>query len=117
MYCISKYLVRFNSLAVCCSWGKSALRHRFYDGLPSCLKDDVNHGEGKPKDLLSMCQKAQNSDAHYWEHIQECSQEGNTNPKTTLSKTPNQSSSNSRNNNRKDSPMESPPVQLFQRKL
>jgi len=96
--CISKYLVWFNSLAVHCSWGKSALRHRFYDSLLSHLKDDVSHGKGKPKDLLGMCWKAQNFDASYWECIQECSREGNTNPKTTLSKTPNQSSSNSRNN-------------------
>ena len=95
---ISEYLVRFNSLAVRCSWGKSALRHRFYDGLPSHLKDDVSHGDGKPKDLLGMHRKAQNSNTHYWECIQECSREGNTNSKTTLSKTPNQSSSNSRNN-------------------
>ena len=95
---ISEYLVRFNSLAVHCSWCESALRHRFYDGLLSCLKDDVSRGDVKPKDLLGMCRKAQNSDAHYWEHIQEHSREGNTNSKTTLYKTPNQSSSNSANN-------------------
>jgi len=95
---ISEYLVQFNSLAVRCSWGESALRHRFYDSLPSRLKDDVSCGDGKPKDLLGMRWKAQNSDACYWEHIQECSQEGNTNSKTTPSKTPNQSSSNSGNN-------------------
>jgi len=95
---ISEYLVRFNSLAVRCSWGESALRHRFYDGLPSHLKDDVSRGEGKPKDLLGMHWKAQNSDTCYWECVQERSQEGNTNPKTTLSKTPNQSSSNSGDN-------------------
>jgi len=68
---ISEYLVRFNSLAVCCSWGESTLRHRFYDSLPSRLKDDVSHGDGKPKDLLGMRRKAQNSDACYWEHVQE----------------------------------------------
>jgi len=45
-----------------------------------------------------MRRKAQNSDARYWERVQECSQEGNTNSKTTLSKTPNQSSSHSGNN-------------------
>jgi len=95
---ISEYLVRFNSLAVRCSWGESALRHRFYDGLPSRLKDDVSRGDGKPKDLLGMRRKAQNSDACYWEHIQEHSREGNTNSKTTPAKTPNQSSSTSRNN-------------------
>jgi len=96
--CISEYLVWFNSLAVRCSWGESPLRHRFYDGLPSHLKDDVSCGDGKPKDLLGMHWKAQNSDAHYWEHVQEHSQEGNTSSKTTPSKTPNQSSSNSANN-------------------
>ncbi|KAF8814493.1 hypothetical protein BYT27DRAFT_7082053, partial [Phlegmacium glaucopus] len=32
--CISKYLVWVNSLAVCCSWGESALRYGFYKGLP-----------------------------------------------------------------------------------
>ena len=45
-----------------------------------------------------MHRKAQNSDARYWERIQEHSREGNTNSKTTLAKTPNQSSSTSRNN-------------------
>jgi len=95
---ISEYLVWFNSLAVRCSWGESALRDRFYDGLLSRLKDDISCGDGKPKDLLGMRWKAQNSDAHYWEHVQERSREGNTNSKTTLAKTPNQSSSTSRNN-------------------
>ena len=71
--CISEYLVWFNSLAVHCSWGESTLRHRFYESLPSHLKDDVSCGEGKFKDLLGMCWKAQNSDARYWEHVQECS--------------------------------------------
>ena len=95
---ISKYLVRFNSLAVRCSWGESALRHRFYDGLSSRLKDDVSRGDGKPKDLLGMHRKAQNSNARYWERVQERSREGNTNSKTTPAKTPNQSSSTSGNN-------------------
>ena len=27
--CISEYLVCFNSLAVCCLWGESALQYRF----------------------------------------------------------------------------------------
>jgi len=52
--CISEYLVWFNSLAVCCSWGESALKDRFYDGLPSCLKDDVSRGDGKPR-TYSVC--------------------------------------------------------------
>jgi len=45
-----------------------------------------------------MRRKAQNSDACYWERVQERSQEGNTNSKTTPAKTPNQSSSTSGNN-------------------
>ena len=95
---ISEYLVRFNSLAVRCSWGESALRHRFYDGLPPRLKDDVSRGEGKPKDLVGMRLKAQNSDARHWERVQERSREGNTNPKPNQSKTSsNPSSSNSGN--------------------
>ena len=32
---LSDYLVQFNSLATQSSWGESALRYRFYDGLPS----------------------------------------------------------------------------------
>ena len=62
--------------------------NNIYDGLLSRLQDDVSRGDGKPKDLLDMHRKAQNSDAHYWECIQERSREGNTNSKTTLAKTP-----------------------------
>jgi hypothetical protein len=39
---ISEYLIHFNSLASRCDWGDSALRHRFYEGLPSRLKDEVS---------------------------------------------------------------------------
>ena len=85
---ISEYLVQFNSLSICCSWGESALRHRFYKGLPPRLKDDVSRGDGKPKDLAGMHRKAQNSDARYWERAQERSREGNSNPRANQSKTP-----------------------------
>jgi Retrotransposon gag protein len=72
---ISDYLVRFNSLAVRCPWGESALRYRFYEGLPSRLKDELSKGEGKPKTLMDIRTKAQNIDARYWERVQERSRE------------------------------------------
>jgi Retrotransposon gag protein len=72
---ISDYLVRFNTLAVRCPWGESALRFRFYEGLPSRLKDELSKGEGKPRTLAGMRQKAQNADARYWERVQERSRE------------------------------------------
>jgi hypothetical protein len=96
---ITEYLVRFNSLAVRCSWGEAALRHRFYEGLPSRLKDDVSRGSGKPKDLGGMRLKAQNADARYWERVQERSREGTSNQKTNNSKTPANPSSSSSGNN------------------
>ena len=84
---ISDYLVRFNSLAVRCSWGESALRYRFYKGLPTRLKDEVCKGDGKLKTLAELRKKAQSIDARYWEHVQERSREQSQRPNTTQ-KTP-----------------------------
>lgn len=101
---ITEYLVRFNSLAVRCSWGDAALRHRFYDGLPPRLKDDLCRGEGKPKDLPGMRLKAQTADARHWERVQERSREGNSTQKPNQSKTsanPSSSASGNTNNNQK----------------
>ena len=56
-------------------WGKPALKHHFYNGLPSRLKDKITKGEGKPRTLSKMRQKARNTDARYWEHVQEQTQE------------------------------------------
>jgi len=72
---ISKYLVQFNSLSSQSQWGKQALKHHFYDGLPSRLKDEITKGEGKPRTLSEMRQKARNADARYWERVQERTQE------------------------------------------
>ena len=68
---ISDYLVHFNSLAVRCPWGDSALRYRFYEGLPTRLKDEICKGEGKPNTLPELKKKAQNINARYWECIKE----------------------------------------------
>ena len=56
--CISEYLVHFNSLAVRCPWGESALRYRFYEGLPARLKDEICRGDGKPNTLSELRKKA-----------------------------------------------------------
>ena len=60
---ISEYLIHFNSLAVRCPWGESALWYRFYEGLPACLKDEICKGDGKPNMLSELQKKAQNIDA------------------------------------------------------
>jgi hypothetical protein len=52
----SDYLVRFSMLALHCSWGKPALRYRFYKGLPSRIKDKLSKGE-KPQTLQVLKQK------------------------------------------------------------
>ena len=64
---IATYIVEFNSLSSLVDWGEGALRHRFYDGLPSRLKDDICRGDGKPSSLAGMRRKAQQCDARYWE--------------------------------------------------
>src|SRR5260370_40764120 len=38
---LSKYLVRFNTLASRVEWGDAALCFQFYDGLPDQLKDQI----------------------------------------------------------------------------
>ena len=78
--CILEYLVHFNSLAVFCLWGESALWYRFYKGLLACLKDEICKGDGKLNTLSELWKKAQNIDARHWEHVQECSWEQNLCP-------------------------------------
>jgi Retrotransposon gag protein len=39
---VSDYLVRFSGLALHCSWGELALTYRFYEGLPSRIKDELS---------------------------------------------------------------------------
>jgi Retrotransposon gag protein len=71
---VSNYLVRFSGLALRCSWGELALRYRFYEGLPSWIKDKLSKSE-KPRTLQVLKQKVQNINARYWERTQECSRE------------------------------------------
>ena len=60
---ISEYLVHFNSLAVRCLWGESALWYRFYEGLLACLKDKIYKGDRKMNMLSELWKMAQNIDA------------------------------------------------------
>ena len=66
---------QFNSLSSQYQWGKPALRHHFYNGLPSRLKDDITKGNRKPWTLSELRQKARNTDARYLEQQQEHTQE------------------------------------------
>ena len=67
--------MEFNSLASTLRWGDAALRHRFYEGLPARLKDEICRGDGKPATLAGMRTKAQQCDAHYWERRTKVSRE------------------------------------------
>jgi hypothetical protein len=72
---ITNYIVEFNTLAVTLQWGDAALRHRFYEGLPARLKDEICRGDGKPNTLAGMRTKAQQCDARYWERRTEIARE------------------------------------------
>ena len=67
---LSKYLVRFNTLASCVGWGKQALCFQFYDGLPKCLKDWLAM-LGKPNLLCKLVLVTQWYDNLYWERQEE----------------------------------------------
>jgi hypothetical protein len=117
---ISDYMVRFNALEVLCPWGEHALRYRFYEGLPTRIKDELSKGEGKPRSLIEMRRKAQNIDHRYWERQQERSREqprpnpskSSTTPATTsMSDTPAASSKTPARSDQKkpDKPKDSKP--------
>ncbi|KAJ7695213.1 hypothetical protein B0H17DRAFT_1198903 [Mycena rosella] len=40
---LATYIVEFNHLAPLTRWGKNALRHQFYEGLPRWIKDKMVH--------------------------------------------------------------------------
>ncbi|KIN96436.1 hypothetical protein M404DRAFT_33232 [Pisolithus tinctorius Marx 270] len=65
--CIAKYLVEFNCWASQVKdYGKGALHHHFYLGLPDHIKDEVSR-VSKPTTLHALCKLAQTVDARYWE--------------------------------------------------
>ena len=97
---ILEYLIHFNSLAVHCLWGESALQYRFYKGLPACLKDEICKGDGKLNTLSELQKKAQIIDTWHWECVQERSQGQNLHP-PNQQKTQSSSSNNTSNNTSK----------------
>src|SRR5258708_168597 len=67
---LSKYLVRFNTLASQVGWGEQVLRFQFYDGLPEHLKDQLAM-LGKPNSLHDLVLVTQQYDNLYWERQEE----------------------------------------------
>ena len=82
---ITRYIVDFNRYAAQIGWGNSALRHRFYSGLPARLKDEVSKA-GKPKTLSELRSLAQMLDHRYWERDAEIKRENAR--KTRITNTP-----------------------------
>ena len=87
---ITKYNVEFNRLASLIEWDDAALCHKYYQGLPTRIKDDMAR-VGKPKTMVTMRRLAHDIDARYWKRKDEVSRE--------TSGSGNRSSSNNNNNN------------------
>ena len=71
---ITKYLTQFNRLAALVDWGPAALRHQFYKGLPTRIKDEVCR-IGKPTNLKALRTLARTVDARHWARQEEISRE------------------------------------------
>ena len=57
---VARYIVEFNQLTSQVSgFGNGALKHQFYKGLPSQIKDEIAQ-VGKPATLAQLCILAQN---------------------------------------------------------
>ncbi len=69
-----KYMVQFNQYASQVGYGDNSLRHAFYRGLCTRIKDDMAH-HGKPNNLRDMRFLAQELDARYWTRRTEISRE------------------------------------------
>ena len=75
---VARYIVEFNQLASQVrGWGDGALKHQFYKGLPSRIKDEIAR-VGKPPTLSQLRVLAQSIDSHYWERRNEVNRESNS---------------------------------------
>src|ERR1700722_16297333 len=100
---ITKYIVEFNRLATITGWDGHALRHYFYRGLPSRIKDELAR-IGKPATLPTLKALAQLIDGRYWEREEETRRERGNQPSDRKNDKPqNQASSSSNNNNNNNS--------------
>src|ERR1700723_3317327 len=101
--CIAKYIVEFNRLATITGWDGHALRHQFYRGLPSRIKDELAR-IGKPATLPALKALAQSIDSRYWEWEEETRWECGNQPSDRKNDKPqNQASSSLNNNNNNNS--------------
>ena len=74
------YIVEFNRLASQLKgYGDAALRHKFYTGLPDCVKDEICR-VGKPRQLEDLRSLVQSIDACYWERKEEVTRQSKTSP-------------------------------------
>ena len=102
---ITKYVVEFNRYASQVNWGDSALRRRFYNGLPGRIKDEVTK-TGKPRSLSDLRRLAQMIDHRYWEQDTEIKRENarkarpSNNPHPSTSNQPSSSNPHKGNNPR-----------------
>src|ERR1700723_1557782 len=96
---IAKYIVEFNRLATITGWDSRVLRHQFYRGLPSRIKDELAR-VGKPTTIPMLKALAQSIDGQYWEWEEEtCRECGNPPSERKNDRPQNQASSSSNNNN------------------
>jgi Zinc knuckle./Retrotransposon gag protein. len=104
---ITKYNVEFNRLASLIEWDDAALCHKYYQGLPTRIKDDMAR-VGKPRTMTAMRRLAHDIDARYWKRKDEISREtsgsanrssGNNNNSSSKSSSSKQSNSKPNNNN------------------
>jgi hypothetical protein len=106
---ITKYNVEFNHLSSLAGWDGAALCHKFYQGLPTRIKDEMSR-VGKPKSLKDMRRLAHDIDARYWKRKEEISREnpGSSNRSSNLSGNPSKSSSSSKPSNSSNSKSSQP---------
>ena len=76
---ISTYLLAFDTYAAITGWGDRALRHQFYEGLPSRIKDEMVH-QNYVNDLAGVKTIAHRIDARYWHREAEKARERARNP-------------------------------------
>ena len=101
---ILKYNVEFNKLSARVRWGDSALRYKYYKGLPDRIKDVLAQND-KPRTLAELKGIAQSIDARYWERNREKTRNEKSSAKTSdSSKKASQpsSSSNDKKSSSKD---------------
>lgn len=73
---VNKYIIEFRRHSTQLDWGDSALKRRFYRGLPERIKDELVKYD-KPQTLRDLQNLAQNIDRRYWERRDEVARSSN----------------------------------------